>query len=105
MLISLKDTTKMENFNNLTLRFLWHVVKLRNIFIGIKYFEIFVIIRNIFYMAIWIYKGEKRVSIIEKITKLYIILHKKLHIEISLLWSNIDEYYNDKILKETFLNT
>ena len=51
-------------------------------------------------MTSWIYKYEQKVSIIEKISKLYLILHTKLHILISLLWSKIDEYYNNKILKK-----
>ena len=36
-------------------------------------------------MAILIYKCEQKIYIIEKITKLYLTLHTKLHIEISLL--------------------
>ena len=53
-------------------------------------------------MTIWIYKCEEKVFIIEKITKSYLILHTKLPIEISLLWSKIDEHYNNKILKKNF---
>ena len=51
-------------------------------------------------MTTWIYKCEQEVSIIQKITKLYLILHTKIHIEISLLSSKIDKFYNNKILKK-----
>ena len=53
-------------------------------------------------MTIWMYKCEQKVSIIKKITKFYLILHTKLHIEISLLWSKIDRFYNDKVLEKNF---
>ena len=72
---------------------------------GIKYFEKFYfMICNIFYMTIWIYKCKQKVSIIEKITKVYLILHTKLHIEISLLWSKINKYIIIKYSKKFFLN-
>ena len=53
-------------------------------------------------MTIWIYKCVEKVSIIERITNLYLILHTELHIEISLLWSKLDKYYNNKIRKKNF---
>ena len=58
--------------------------KIEKYFFRIKYFEHFLkIICNIFHMTTLIYKCEQKVSIIKKITKLYLILHTKLHIEIS----------------------
>ena len=74
MLISLKDTTKISNFDILTLRSLWHVAKLRNIFLDENTLKIVFIILNTFYMTISIYKCGEKVYVIEKITKLYLIL-------------------------------